>query len=75
MAAPAASLSTETHQSTPLAIIGHASGEGTPQLRPTMIDRCGPGVSVISPLIVDICTQLASSGSTDTSTGRCFPLR
>ena len=57
----------ETIHSTPVETRGHATGDGRPQLSPTMIERCGPGTAVISPAPAETWMQLASAGSTPTS--------
>ena len=48
--------------------IGHAIGDGVPQLSPAIIDRCGPGTCASVPATQDSRTHAASDGSTLTST-------
>ncbi len=50
--------------SIPRETIGQAMSDGRPQLRPAMIESCGPGTVTTSPASIDASMQAAWSGST-----------
>ena len=50
--------------------VGQATSEGLPQLRPDMMESCGPGTDTMLPASIDSSGQSALAGSTLRSFGR-----